>query len=64
MLSWSTSGKPLVERTGVLKRMEKLVKIELSMFSEEGILAISSFESPIPKFFSAAGHRVIQMNES
>jgi hypothetical protein len=42
--------------------MEKLVKIKLSTVSEG--IAISSFEAPIPKFFSAPGHRVIKMNES
>jgi hypothetical protein len=38
------------------------VKIKLSTVSEG--IAISSFESPIPKFFSAPGPRVIKMNES
>jgi hypothetical protein len=51
-----------INGTDVLKRMEKLVKIKLTTVSEG--IAISSFESPIPKFFSAPGHRVIKMNES
>jgi hypothetical protein len=51
-----------ISGTDVLKRMEKLVKIKLSTVSEG--IAISSFESPIPKFFSAPGRRVIKMNES
>jgi hypothetical protein len=51
-----------ISGTDVLKRMEKLVKIKLTTVSEG--IAISSFEAPIPKFFSAPGHRVIKMNES
>jgi hypothetical protein len=51
-----------ISGTDILKQMEKLVKIKLSTVLEG--IAISSFESPILKFFSAPDHRVIEMNES